>query len=879
MDKKLNIFNEADVNLDVNGGPTNIQGLLSSYDCVILKPNKKGSKNVLEQWMVASAHTKYIIKYDFDLEDTIIEMPDDAILEIDCGSLQHGTLVGDNTVLINANNAANALVDVTLDGTWSTEPGSDKPAGDGMGKIYLKQGVPLSEQMTKENTIYVVQYDFELDENITVPAGCILDFQGGSISAGDNNADTITFNDTKISDYCFDNIEFSGNYYFANALTVPTNGTKEFVEKILAGVSFESPRPTVLSFSANSIYDWDGVLNIDKRNVTLNGGGTIKGTLKIGLSDEKWNEYGLGTEYGLSQLDIQITNLRFQKIFSLNTSEISSYLINADVDDNDNISLILCNAANVNIVNCQFKDTPFPVVYKRTDGTGYSVRHIYISSCDFDECKVGVKTVIPNEYTPVGNTALIYGDTSIIGCSFMCKDRALDLNLVDGLIFEGCSIYPMSSVSYGIYINKAYEVLINGNNLFGEYYWINTVHAENVKHLNITNNNFGNSWASWKYISTDEEMGCIYTECYEDFANYINISNNVFDGCYRIPIVDFSQGIRTFTIQGNSFTNSNNYLAFFLPMYYVKNDAYTNNFQKRDVTESLYTNIRGYNFDNAIRLNVIDDYIRIKNVEGIPVYRDNKVLSIVKHNVICAIRVEKDSYSSSGYYKFMFDGRDYRVNYTSSDTATTMTDKIYQLLSTDRDDYTFSVIGGIIYAKSTSVDKKPVCGLLLYGQFQNSNVLRQIYCNYGYRIIYRKPDGKKAILSPLASQSLLDVRDKGMMYNDDSYIYAFRPIQISASTKQTLTIPSTVGSSGLYTFYVNDCFFGVITTSSNEDIRSRIKDIADFLYSDVFSTGEGTLTYVEPNIAEPIYAYGISNIAISASTIFYSGWKKVAIDN
>lgn len=118
MDKKLNIFNDAEVDLDVNAGQTNIQGLLSSYDCVILKPNKKGSKNVLEQWMVASAHTKYIIKYDFDLEDTIIEMPDDAILEIDCGSLQHGTLVGNNTVLLNANEVDNVLVDITLNGTW-----------------------------------------------------------------------------------------------------------------------------------------------------------------------------------------------------------------------------------------------------------------------------------------------------------------------------------------------------------------------------------------------------------------------------------------------------------------------------------------------------------------------------------------------------------------------------------------------------------------------------------------------------------------------------------------------------------------------------------------------------------------------------------------
>ncbi len=118
MDKDLNIFQNAEVDLKVNGGPTNIGAFLGSYDKVILKPNKKGSKNVLEQWMLSAPHTKYVIKYDFTLEDTIIVVPEDCIIDIDCGSLQHGTLVGDNTVLLNANGVNNALVDITLEGTW-----------------------------------------------------------------------------------------------------------------------------------------------------------------------------------------------------------------------------------------------------------------------------------------------------------------------------------------------------------------------------------------------------------------------------------------------------------------------------------------------------------------------------------------------------------------------------------------------------------------------------------------------------------------------------------------------------------------------------------------------------------------------------------------
>lgn len=179
MDKKLNIFNEAEVDLDVNGGPTNIQGLLSSYNCVILKPNKKGSKNVLEQWMVANAHTKYIIKYDFSLEDTIIEIPEDCIIEIDCGSLQHGTLVGNETILINTNNVDNALVDITLDGTWKETPYDAATKETKQNTVILATmnkhrqyiehtlqngGVISQDIISNPNTIYVIKDNMSLGQ-------------------------------------------------------------------------------------------------------------------------------------------------------------------------------------------------------------------------------------------------------------------------------------------------------------------------------------------------------------------------------------------------------------------------------------------------------------------------------------------------------------------------------------------------------------------------------------------------------------------------------------------------------------------------------------------------------------------------------------------
>lgn len=90
--------------------------------------------------------------------------------------------------------------------------GQDKPAAseeypyNGMGRVVLKKnmvgGVNTltqaafedSEGNDRGNTIYVIQYDFTLGEDITVPANCVLEFDGGSI----NGAYTITGNNTGI---------------------------------------------------------------------------------------------------------------------------------------------------------------------------------------------------------------------------------------------------------------------------------------------------------------------------------------------------------------------------------------------------------------------------------------------------------------------------------------------------------------------------------------------------------------------------------------------------------------------------------------------------------------------------------------------------------
>lgn len=70
----------------------------------------------------------------------------------------------------------------------------------GMGRIHLRKnivgGVNLLTQamINKPNTIYIIQYDYDLQgAEITIPANCVLDFQGGILSNGN-----IKFNNSLI---------------------------------------------------------------------------------------------------------------------------------------------------------------------------------------------------------------------------------------------------------------------------------------------------------------------------------------------------------------------------------------------------------------------------------------------------------------------------------------------------------------------------------------------------------------------------------------------------------------------------------------------------------------------------------------------------------
>lgn len=109
----------------------------------------------------------------------------------------------------------------------------------GLGRVYLRKNIQtvvnpntgitystnfLTQAMlNKENTIYIIQYDYNLNgQTITIPSGCVLQFEGGSIDNGQ-----IDCTDTIIINQWRGTATLTGTYTYQDAIADEEDITQE----------------------------------------------------------------------------------------------------------------------------------------------------------------------------------------------------------------------------------------------------------------------------------------------------------------------------------------------------------------------------------------------------------------------------------------------------------------------------------------------------------------------------------------------------------------------------------------------------------------------------------------------------------------------------
>ena len=97
---------------------------------------------------------------------------------------------------------------------------------NGMGYVILRKNKSFAEQVTKENTIYEIRYDFDLKNNeVKIPSNCILRFIGGKISNGNISGTKVKLQNAEIDS--FPSSESYFNFCYNNDIDVILNSDIE----------------------------------------------------------------------------------------------------------------------------------------------------------------------------------------------------------------------------------------------------------------------------------------------------------------------------------------------------------------------------------------------------------------------------------------------------------------------------------------------------------------------------------------------------------------------------------------------------------------------------------------------------------------------------
>lgn len=453
-----------DINIKVSGG-SDIISTLQTYTTRILKPNIVDGKNVLTQEMLSSKNTKYVIKYNYELLDATLTMPQNVILEFDGGSIKNGTLVGNDTLMLNTNETESVLYNVTLDGTWKEssydlveEVVADKAPGDGMGRIILRKDKTFAEQLTQENTIYVIRYDFELDENITIPANCVLQFEGGSIS-GEH---TITGQNTGIEAGLVKifgtNVTLGGSWNVAEAYPEWFGAKGDGVTDDTDCISDLFKVFSCAYFSPDKVYCIKKQLSIDG-SFTICGNGfssiiRISDNGAIKCDDNHFNtidihnlriENYLDTGYALYFKKYEEVNPPkpiLDAIPNLSLENVYFYHRNNAHVDIDSVTIFLHGIREGNITNCYFKGdgtlcgTSIELTGNApSKGKKYNTANINIANCHFTWANTFIYA-----HAETGADAPYMDGLRIINCSFLGAKYGINCVHNDTIFISKCMI-------------------------------------------------------------------------------------------------------------------------------------------------------------------------------------------------------------------------------------------------------------------------------------------------------------------------------------------------------------------------------------------------------------------------------------------------------
>lgn len=374
----------------------------------------------------------------------------------------------------------------------------------GLGKVYIQKnnGVLTQAMINTANTVYVIQYDYTLAANITIPANCTLEFDGGSISGDGSGKNTITGNSTtvtnKVVGVIFNNIILDGSFVASQIFADWFSDSDDY--RLLSSLFKFSGNITLSRGKTYSINN--GVVIGSNTSVDCNGAtiairvtgktavfiarattveiynGSIIGN---GITAESNEEYGI---YVLDSKNVNITDM-YISAFSRDGIYIG-YAWNSTSDTNhiQDIFIRRCvidavarngvsvaSGDNVLIDNCTFKNITSFAPRAGVDvepETGVSGKRLHINNVNITNCKA---------YN-CGNSVQVYsaGFTYNPGSVFIDNLHAelnCKLNIVNSKPNAGLSTF----VNNVTFVNPSHNAILVRNPSDASQVVLNNIHV------------------------------------------------------------------------------------------------------------------------------------------------------------------------------------------------------------------------------------------------------------------------------------------------------------------------------------------------------------------------------------------------------------------
>lgn len=369
----------------------------------------------------------------------------------------------------------------------------------GMGRKVLRKnmvnGVNVLTQrmMSCPNTVYVITYDFDLKgEEITVPEGCVLEFEGGSLRNGTIVGDGTSFvgkikfinivflgifnqkviktkwftYDSGNDQTLFDTIEVICNNRIINEVyfekrTYQLNISDKTEEDKFKDYGMVVPSNTILNLAgiinlnSNSLHSFGALLLINVDNVEIKGSCTITGDRDSHIYDSETSEFGVGIKvFGCTNVLIEGVTLNKWTGDGIAVSNRNRDLFSDSVVINNVVTkdcgrcgISVSNANNVTISNSKFinigKGLHAYSVYSGIDiepdtGNDGSGNNIKVINCIAENCQFAYKV----DSSHVSFTKNI----RFINC---IADTKSAISNVYDVIFDNCKLPTLLNLNGG----------------------------------------------------------------------------------------------------------------------------------------------------------------------------------------------------------------------------------------------------------------------------------------------------------------------------------------------------------------------------------------------------------------------------------------------